>query len=158
MRFSFYRMDPSQIKEVPVFGSLLPFATRSMPIPDLFQVIDEFDETPADPPADPQAAVHQVTTPSAEHSEDSSRVPPAIHQVTTPSTENREDSSRVPPAGVDFASRIWNNFGETVMPLLGGVAKAAVVANRDPDDMTQTDSRKIQNDILESSYSKYLFL
>jgi hypothetical protein len=42
--------------------------------------------------------------------------------------------------------------------LLGGVAKAAVVANRDPDDMTQTDSRKIQNDILESSYSKYLFL
>ena len=124
-------MDPSQIKEVPVF------ATRSMPIPDQFQVIDEFDETPADPPADPQAAVHQVTTPS---------------------TENREDSSRVPPAGVDFASRIWNNFGETVMPLLGGVAKAAVVANRDPDDMTQTDSRKIQNDILESSYSKYLFL
>ena len=130
-------MDPSQIKEVPVFGSLLPFATRSMPIPDQFQVMDEFDETPADPPADPQAAVHQVTTPSAEHS---------------------EDSSRVPPAGVDFASRIWNNFGETVMPLLGGVAKAAVVANRDPDDMTQTDSRKIQNDILESSYSKYLFL
>ena len=144
-------MDPSQIKEVPVFGSLLPFATRSMPIPDQFQVIDEFDETPADPPADPQAAVHQVTTPSAEHSEDSSR-------VTTPSTENREDSSRVPPAGVDFASRIWNNFGETVMPLLGGVAKAAVVANRDPNEMTQTESRKIQNDILESSYSKYLFL
>lgn len=139
-KFSFYRMDPSQIKEVS--GSLLPFATRSIPIPDQFQLIDElFDETPAETPAAPQAA------PQA-----------AVHQVTTPSAENRADCSPVPPAGVDFTSRMWNNFGETVLPLLGGVAKAAVVENRDPDQMTNTESRKIQNDILEGSYSKYLFL
>jgi C4-dicarboxylate transporter len=64
----------------------------------------------------------------------------------------------VPPACVDFASRIWNNFGETIMPLLGGVAREAVMSNRDPAGMSNFDAVKIQNEILECTYSEYYFI
>ena len=98
-------------------------------------------DTPVIPLAAPQAAFHSVTPPSA-----------GSH-----GSGNRDNSSGVPPACVGFTSRMWNNFSETVLPLLGGVAKAAVLSNRDPAQMTKSESRKIQDDILESSYSKYLF-
>jgi hypothetical protein len=132
----------------PVNTSAMFFASRSVPIPD--QVIDG-RETHADTPSIPPAAIPPAAIP-----------PAAIPPVTTPSaashgSENRENASGVPPACVDFASRMWNNFGETVLPLLGGLTKAAVLANRDPAQMTKTESRKIQKDILESSYSKSLF-
>jgi hypothetical protein len=122
----------------PVNTSMV-YATRSVPISDLLQVFDS-PETHADTTAIPPAAPQAATLP-----------------VTIPSAENGENSSGVPPACVDFASRMWNNFGETVLPLLGGATKAALVANKDPAQMTKTESRKIQNDILESSYSKHLF-
>lgn len=61
----------------------------------------------------------------------------------------------LPPAAVDFVSKVWNNFEETVMPFLGGVAKEAVKTNRDPLDIGDYDSVKIQTEILEGTYSKY---
>jgi hypothetical protein len=142
----------------PVNTSAMFFASRSVPIPD--QVIDG-RETHADTPVTPPAAIPPAAIPPA--AIPPAPIPPAaIPPVTTPSaashgSENRENASGVPPACVDFSSRMWNNFGETVLPLLGGLTKAAVLANRDPAQMTKTESRKIQNDILESSYSKSLF-
>jgi hypothetical protein len=60
-----------------------------------------------------------------------------------------------PPASVDFLSNVWNNFDVTIMPLLGGVAQEAVKTNKDPLEIGDYESVKIQTEILESTYSKY---
>jgi hypothetical protein len=93
--------------------------------------------------------------------------PDQIHNVVGPPTSGPSvmknvpvifatKSIAVPPASVDFVSNVWNNFEETVMPLLGGVAQQAVRENKDPVDIGNYDSVKIQTEILECTYSKYL--
>jgi hypothetical protein len=51
-------------------------------------------------------------------------------------------------------TKVWNSFSETVMPLLGSVAREAVRANKDPVEIGSYDAVKIQNEILEGTYSK----
>ena len=73
---------------------------------------------------------------------------PALRSVQPPG---------LPPACVDFVSNVWNNFETTVMPFLGGLAKQAVRTNKDPSDIGAYDSVKIQDEILNGTYSKYHF-
>ena len=62
----------------------------------------------------------------------------------------------LPPASVDFTSKVWNDFEGTVMPYLGGVAQEAVRTNKDPMNIGKFDSVKIQNEILDGTYSEYI--
>ncbi len=73
---------------------------------------------------------------------------PALRSVQPPG---------LPPACVDFVSNVWNSFETTVMPFLGGLAKQAVRTNKDPSDIGAYDSVKIQDEILNGTYSKYHF-
>ena len=73
---------------------------------------------------------------------------PALRSVQPPS---------LPAACVDFVSNVWNNFETTVMPFLGGLAKQAVRTNKDPSEIGAYDSVKIQDEILNGTYSKYHF-
>jgi len=45
-----------------------------------------------------------------------------------------------------------------VMPYLGGVARNAVLNNRDPKELGDFDSVKIQKEILEATCSKFLLV
>jgi hypothetical protein len=60
----------------------------------------------------------------------------------------------VPPASVDFVAKVWENFHETIMPMLGAEARQAVISNKDPLEMGNFEALKIQTVILESVYSK----
>jgi hypothetical protein len=78
-------------------------------------------------------------------------VPPA----EAPSADPVNDFPGPPPASVDFVSSVWNSFSETVLPLISSVAREAVRTNKDPVSLSNYDSVKIQNEILEGTYSKY---
>jgi hypothetical protein len=78
-------------------------------------------------------------------------VPPA----EAPAADPVNDLTGPPPASVDFVSSVWNSFNETVLPLISSVAREAVRTNKDPVSLSNYDSVKIQNEILEGTYSKY---
>jgi hypothetical protein len=67
-------------------------------------------------------------------------------------------SHSVPPAAVDFVDKVWNSFQETIVPRLGGDAREAVILNKDPADIGNFESVKIQSNILDSVYSELSYI
>ncbi len=87
---------------------------------------------------------------------DSERNPPAGSGGFVPSANVPDPvkPAAVPPASVNFVSLVWNNFESSVMPFLSNETRSAVRANRDPKEIGNFESKKMQDEILEGLHSK----